>query len=700
MTHSAHPSVAESARQRADRAEAIKQAWRAGGRPDAAAALQENPDIAGDRAVALDLAYEEFCTREEAGEVLDSVAFCARFSFGASLRRLLNVHRFLDDHPDALGSVPVSWPAAGETVGDFLLLRELGRGSFSRVYLAAETTTGYRPVALKVSAAGSREAETLGPLSHPHLIPVLSSRPVGAWTVVAMPFTGTATLEDALSAAWPSGVTGATSPPRSAAILLEAADRGRQPDDPPFTSCPAFLVRAEMTHGDAVAAVAAGLFAAVAYLHEKGIAHRDIKPSNVLLAPSGHPYLLDFNLASRVADPWRLVGTLPYMAPEQLALMAKPDAPPPVASADGRPADVFACGVVLFELLTGRHPFGDPSALAGHRDRDQAAAALLTAQRAGHPDLGELNPQVGPAVRTAIKRCLALDPRERPTAAELAELFSRVGSRRRRPLAVPVLVGLGALALALSYLTPGKPADSPDVPATQPPAAPAPAVLTPFERGQALLQKGEHGLAAAEFNAIGKADQDGRAYGYAAYCLSLKKGAGPDEAIWASDEAIRLGYRTAPVYANRAHNHFKANRLEEAQADCNEALRLDPKLHAARYTRVTVYLRMHLTKQAAIPPEALADIDQVTAGMPNAPDVWSTAAQLYILTAAGNPAARDKAAQAVHKAVLAGKSPEMLRRNPVLHDALSGHKVYENALTLRPGRVALPANPHLASPIP
>src|SRR4051812_10432570 len=194
------PASVASAQERTDRAEEIKRAWRVGQHPDAAVALRENPDLAGDRAVALDLAYEEFCAREEAGEVLDSAAFCARFSFGASLRRLLTLHRFLDDHPDALGGAPPSWPAPGEEVGDFLVLRELGRGSFSRVYLAVETTAGDRPVALKVSAVGSREAATLGPLSHPHLIPVLSSRPVGPWTVVAMPFAGTATLEDALSA--------------------------------------------------------------------------------------------------------------------------------------------------------------------------------------------------------------------------------------------------------------------------------------------------------------------------------------------------------------------------------------------------------------------------------------------------------------------------------------------------------------------
>src|SRR5262245_43270172 len=75
-----------SARQRVARAEEIKNTWRTGQAPDAASALRDNPELAADAAIALDLAYEEFCTREEAGEKLDSVMFCAQFSFGVSLR--------------------------------------------------------------------------------------------------------------------------------------------------------------------------------------------------------------------------------------------------------------------------------------------------------------------------------------------------------------------------------------------------------------------------------------------------------------------------------------------------------------------------------------------------------------------------------------------------------------------------------------
>ena len=393
-------------------------------------------------------------------------------------------------------------------MGDFLVLRELGRGSFSRVYLAVETTAGDRPVALKVSAAGSREAETLGPLSHPHLIPVLSSRSAGAWTLVAMPFAGTATLEDVVSTVW---TPDRTAPPLSAAVLLEAAACGGCADDPPFPACPAFSLHARMNYGDAVAAVAVGLFVrAVAYLHERGIAHRDLKPSNVLFGPNGYPYLLDFNLASRTADPWRLVGTLPYMAPEQLALVAEPDVYP---STDGRPGDVFACGVVLFELLTGRRPVRcSCSALAANSQGDRKAARLASARSGRAPDLAAaLNLRVRWAVREAVRAPLKRWTHgRRPTAAELVELFS---AHRVSPL----VAGSRFLVLAgTGVLTPGaelhrsrdtlraRLLDAPVVSHPRPRHR-CSGQTNSFESGLALYRQGKYALAAAgDFPAAGK----------------------------------------------------------------------------------------------------------------------------------------------------------------------------------------------------
>ncbi len=674
------PFPVESARQRAARAEAVKCDWRAGAAPNAAAAFREHPELAADRAVAIELAYEEFCTREEAGERLDSIAFCARFSFGTSLRRLINVHRFLDFHPDALTTAPTSWPAPGETVADFLIVRELGRGGFSRVFLALEHSAGNRPVALKVSAANSREASTLGPLTHPHLTAVYSSRTVEPWNVVAMPFSGTATLEDALSAAWGAPATR----PASAAVLLEAASRGGQPGDPEFPARPEFSLHASARFEDGLFTIARGLLSALVYLHAKGLAHRDLKPSNVLLAPTGHPYLLDFNLATGADDPWRLAGTLPYMAPEQLAMVADQKAAPP---SDWRPCDVFAFGVMLHELLTGRHPY-DMGETPAETSQKAAATRLLAAQSTGAPELPTYIPR---QVRGALRNCLALNPLARPTAAQLVELFAQVTEPRPRRRTAQYALSIAILIVpVVSWTVSDRPAPATSRSTTQP--------TDPFDRGVWYAEQGDYNSARIEFQRVAVKNKDGRAHACAAYCLLRLKE--HKLALVQADLAIGCGYRTAEMYANRAFANLQINQLDEAKDDCDSALRLDPHLRAAHLTRAAVAVKLH-HRSGTLIPEALEDATVSAQAGPNTAETWMNTAQIFAMSATAKPELLDRALEAIRHAVQMGRTSETILKNPVLWSTLGQYAAFHEAVsTPRNGEAEPELNPRLIDIIP
>src|SRR5207247_8782205 len=96
----------------------------------------------------------------------------------------------------------------------------------------------------------------------------------------------------------------------------------------------------------------------LAHAHERGILHRDLKPANVLLTDEGQPMLLDFNLAEDTklrgsAAAALLGGTLPYMAPEHLEAFQNGK-----REVDPR-SDVYALGILLYELLAGRFPFAN-----------------------------------------------------------------------------------------------------------------------------------------------------------------------------------------------------------------------------------------------------------------------------------------------------------------------------------------------------
>src|SRR5688572_3140239 len=111
--------------------------WRTGDPPDACAALAEYPQLREHHSLAVDLAYEEFCLREESGEALNQRQFCLKFSqLRYSLARMLNLHRVLKSTSLRLTvNEKVDWPRLGDKWLDWTLVEEIGRGAFSRVFL-------------------------------------------------------------------------------------------------------------------------------------------------------------------------------------------------------------------------------------------------------------------------------------------------------------------------------------------------------------------------------------------------------------------------------------------------------------------------------------------------------------------------------------------------------------------------------------
>ncbi|OGD17267.1 MAG: hypothetical protein A2V76_06575 [Candidatus Aminicenantes bacterium RBG_16_63_14] len=135
---------------------------------------------------------------------------------------------------------------------------------------------------------------------------------------------------------------------------------------------------------------------ALDYAHENGIVHRDIKPANILIDTSGKPFLADFGVArmetSTMTGPGTTIGTLSYMSPEQV--MGK--------TVDGR-ADIFALGVILYELLTGQKPF------AG----DNLSTIVYKIVHEEPRLITEINQNLPPGYESVIRRALAKQPDDR-----------------------------------------------------------------------------------------------------------------------------------------------------------------------------------------------------------------------------------------------------------------------------------------------
>jgi serine/threonine protein kinase len=243
----------------------------------------------------------------------------------------------------------------GTQLGNYKLVREIGRGGMSIVFLAEQLDLR-RPVALKVLRPGlaveaqhverfQREAMSIARLQHPHIVQVYAVGENDGWHWLAMEY-----VEGENLAQIYARLVAAERDPSRWTVESFAQAAGQR-----ATSAEA------RSYASALCALLAPVARAVGVAHEIGLVHRDIKPSNILVHKDGRALIADFGLAKGDGDPGlsltgEPIGTPYYMSPEQALLASH-------AHVDKR-TDVYSLGVTLYEGLTGRRPFEGDSPLA------------------------------------------------------------------------------------------------------------------------------------------------------------------------------------------------------------------------------------------------------------------------------------------------------------------------------------------------
>jgi serine/threonine protein kinase/Tfp pilus assembly protein PilF len=406
-------------------------------------------------------AVEEYLAALEAGRPPGRDAFLGRHAaIAARLGEYLDGLELLHRAGSAAGPAPAGAAAAdglagAEPLGDFLLVREVGRGGMGVVYEARQRSLD-RTVALKVLPLAAaleprqlqrfkNEAVAAASLHHEHIIPVYAVGCERGVHFYAMQFIEGCTVAQLVQALRPADEQPAADPART---VDYRPGRAEAPTPPVAVLSTERSGPRGRSYYRRVAELMAQAAEALEHAHGLGIVHRDVKPGNLLVDAAGKLWVGDFGLARLGAEAGLtlsgdLLGTLRYMAPEQ-ALARH-------GLVDHR-ADVYGLGATLYELLTLR-----PAVTATERAEvlRQVAFEEPVAPR-------KLDKAIPVELETVALKCLAKNPAERyATAGELAEDLRRWLAdqpiRARRPSLVQrarrwarrhrALAGGGAAAL-------------------------------------------------------------------------------------------------------------------------------------------------------------------------------------------------------------------------------------------------------------
>jgi serine/threonine-protein kinase len=276
----------------------------------------------------------------------------------------------------AAASPSVDSLVLGQRVGVYRVDARLGSGGMGEVFRAHDTRLG-RDVALKMLpphvgrdperlARFEREARILATLNHPHIASIYGLEDSHGLPALVLELVEGETLSERLARMKATGQAG-----------LPAAD---------------------------AVAIARQIADALDAAHDKGVVHRDLKPANIKFTADGSVKVLDFGLAKAMADDGEslpvspdatntgvALGTVPYMSPEQAR-----------GERGDKRIDIWAFGCVLYEMLTGRAPFG-------HATAADTVVAILHQE----PDWTALPAETTPAIRLLLERCLRKDARSR-----------------------------------------------------------------------------------------------------------------------------------------------------------------------------------------------------------------------------------------------------------------------------------------------
>ena len=274
---------------------------------------------------------------------------------------------------------------SGKTLGQYQIIRSIGQGGMAKIYLAYQPSIR-REVAIKVMSSPlqqstnstkrfAKEVEVIAHLQHPQIIPVYDFGEHDDQIYIVMAYIRGGTLADRIDHA-PNGLS-----EREIIRLFDLICEGLD------------------------------------YAHAKGVVHRDLKPNNILMDENNNPYIADFGLAKLTEGKIELThtmmtGTAAYMAPE-IAQSGK----------STKRADIYALGIILFEMLTGKLPF-----------QGETPYKMLSAHiHQPVPNIHKFKPELPEAIQAVIDKVLAKDPVNRfATPRELTNAFKEAISSPRQ----------------------------------------------------------------------------------------------------------------------------------------------------------------------------------------------------------------------------------------------------------------------------